>query len=84
MCYGTKRKPSSQGRNIQFNSVLKSAHRINVHNCAARGMTNAFPIALPMCFDPETKLLNLRYVTQSFNGFNAGVGENVKMLEYLN
>lgn len=47
-------------------------------------MTNAFPIALPMCFDPETKLLNLRYVTQSFNGFNAGVGENVKMLEYLN
>lgn len=47
-------------------------------------MTNAFPIALPMCFDPETKLLNLRYVTQSLNGFNVGVGESTKMLEYLN
>lgn len=37
-----------------------------------------------MCFDPETKLLNLRYVTQSLNGFNVGVGGSTRMLEYLN
>lgn len=36
-------------------------------------MTKAFPTALPMCFDPETKLFNLRYVTQSLNGFNVQV-----------
>lgn len=46
-------------------------------------MTNAFHVALPMCFDPETKLLNLRYVTQSLNGFNVGAGESLRMLKYL-